>query len=126
VIRWRPLSKPQQVYANNVILGAATAIRARSHDVDAGNFAEPQSSLKLRSGSDDLVALGASSLQKPAVAGSHARSVTYDFFGLLRFPDLPQTIGAFRAEPSAKTKTASLVEVEFQDGTRRRLYETLP
>ena len=48
--------------------------------------------------------------------------VRHDFHGLLRFPDLPQPPGACRADPPAPDPNRPRIEVEFSDGTMRRLH----
>jgi hypothetical protein len=53
-------------------------------------------------------------------------SVGHDFYGLLRFPDDGRTVGAFRREPVPRLGTDTLVELELQDGQRRRLYDIMP
>lgn len=48
--------------------------------------------------------------------------VRHDFYGLLRFPDLPQVVGAFRNDPTATDPSGVRIEIEFTDGTMQRRY----
>jgi hypothetical protein len=52
--------------------------------------------------------------------------VTHDFYGLLRFPEDGRAVGAFRHESVPKPGVHTMIEVEFQDGRRQRLYDVLP
>jgi hypothetical protein len=54
------------------------------------------------------------------------RLVTHDFYGLLCFPDGGRTVGAYRLDSAPRPNSGTLVEVEFQDGELRRLYEIVP
>ena len=48
--------------------------------------------------------------------------VRRDFYGLLRHPDLLRTPGACRTDPPVPNGVTTCVEVEFTDGTMKRLY----
>lgn len=51
-----------------------------------------------------------------------ARHVRHDFYGLLRHPDLPAIAGACRVDPPVPPDVKACVEIEFTDGTMKRLY----
>jgi hypothetical protein len=131
-IRWGPLLNPQQVYINNLVVGSQVAIRARKQDVVAANFTDKGTGAEslevkfLDPDREDYRLLPESPLRHLGAANQYTALVTHDFYGLLRFPDVGRTVGAFRMDAMPKPNTGTLVEVEFQDGKLRRLYDILP
>jgi len=126
------LLEPQQVYVNNLVVGSQIALAPREQDIAEANFTDKGTGAETigvtfrNPGREDYRLAPQSPLQKRGVDNRFTRLVTHDFYGLLRFPDAGRTVGACRLDAVPKPTSASLVEVEFQDGELRRLYEIVP
>jgi hypothetical protein len=131
-IRWGPLLNTQQVYVNNLVVGSQTALRPGEQDMAEANFTERGTGaesveVKFRHPDrEDYRLEPQSPLYKRGVDNQVTRLVTHDFYGLLCFPDGGRTVGAYRLDSAPRPNSGTLVEVEFQDGELRRLYEIVP
>jgi parallel beta helix pectate lyase-like protein/uncharacterized protein DUF1565 len=130
--RWGPLLDAQQVYVNNLVVGSQTALRPRKRDITEANFtdegvgAESAEVVFRNPGLEDYRLPPQNPLRKRGVDNQVTQLVAYDFYGLPRFPDDGRTVGAFRRELVSKPNSGALIEVEFQHGELRRLYEIVP
>jgi hypothetical protein len=126
--RWGAVPK-QQAILNNLIVGVdeGDVIRRwgwNPKTPEAGNYHDTRKTpwaIFRSPGALDYRLLP----KHPALAGDGNQLVDlvhHDFYGLLRFPDLPRVAGAFRVDPPVSEGTTSLVEVECTDGTTKRLY----
>jgi hypothetical protein len=129
--RWCPMEDRRYSYVNNLIVGVNNAIGAHSADTVLGNrtdrgrnaepLATPPTFANPERGDYRLIDADASDLR--AEAYPNGSLVRYDFFGLLRFPDEPGIVGAFRRDPAAGGSGGEIgteIEVEYADGTMTR------
>lgn len=65
-------------------------------------------------------------LLRSGAVTSYTAHAPHDFNGLLRFPDLPRSVGAHRAEQRPLSDNRSQIEIEYIDGTMQRLYQLAP
>lgn len=130
--RWVPLRNRRQVLVNNLVVGCRVAVKAKPADLVAANYTERgKGATPLNAESPFLGPAQGDYRLKPGAAVGHlgvrneyTELVTHDFYGLPRFPDEPEAVGAFRATRTLDAAGVSRVEVEYEDGTMTRLYRT--
>jgi hypothetical protein len=129
--RWCPRPHFQYDYINNLLLGVRNAIHSYKEDTvlgnltDRGSNATPLATLpafRNPERGDYRVAPDAAAVLR-GQPHPQVGLVKYDFFGLLRFPDEPPTVGAFRIDATPAGSPPSLIEVEYTDGQSVRRYE---
>jgi hypothetical protein len=131
-IRWGPLQPAEQAYINNLIVGSQTAMRPRQSDSVAANFTDQGTGatgmpVTFRDPAhEDYRLVPSSPLQTAGADTPFGAHVGHDFHGLLRFPEDGYAVGAFRREPTPPPGTHTWLEIELQDGQRRRFYNALP
>jgi hypothetical protein len=130
--RWGPLSDARQAYVNNLVVGSQTAISPRKQDITEANFTDKGTGADnvevpwRNPASQDYRLSPDSPLNRRGVDNQFTTPVSHDFYGLPRFPDDRRAVGAFRHEPVPKPGVHTMIEVEFQDGRRQRMYDALP
>ena len=133
--RWKAVPK-QQAILNNLIVGvdeddvirrwgwnADTPEEGNHHDTREAPW-NAKGTLHTFRGAErqDYRLTASAALRLPGTRHALARHVRHDFYGLLRHPDLPSAAGACRVDPPVPPGTEVCVEVEFTDGTMKRLY----
>ncbi|MBM4083094.1 MAG: right-handed parallel beta-helix repeat-containing protein, partial [Planctomycetes bacterium] len=123
--RWCPLDNRRQAYLNNLVVGCHSAVRAKPEDLVAANVTDQgtgavhldQPPAFVNPEREDYRLKPGSPLNNLGVENEQTKLARHDFHGLLRFPDAGRTVGAFRFEPTPKPDAATLIEVEFRDGS---------
>ena len=120
---WGALSNRKQTILNNAVFGCVRAVRQKNADEVAGNVTDQGSGAPPLDGDPTFVDPEAmdyrlkpdSPLVGQAVSTDLTRLVRHDQLGLLRSPDDPPTIGAFRA-PLEQAAGTTVVELDLADG----------
>lgn len=131
--RWGAVPK-RQALVGNVVIGCDAPLRRwgwNPESLEVDNVSDTRKGKWPLDGTGGLRAPGrldyrpvAGRLDPVSDAGREVTQfVRHDFYGLLRFPDLPQVPGACREDPVPVADPAALIEVELHDGTMRRLHD---
>ncbi len=115
--RWST-RRPDAAYVNNLVVGSQRTLLTQASDLVAANFTDRGKGAHIPRNHADYRLPAVDRLNTLGTVNRITHFVTHDFYGLLRFCDQGQGVGAFRSPPPPNQ---TWLEVELQDGTPLRL-----
>ena len=133
-IRFGPQKPPKLAYLNNIIVGFDRAIHIKTGDVGQANYSESGAGGTVLGrlpefknfAFEDYRLQPASALNRAGVRNSITDSVRHDFHGLMRLRAFPNSVGAFRNEPSSTAPNEPVMEIEYEDGVQKLINSGAP
>lgn len=127
--RWIPLTQRRQVILNNLVVGCRRAVASKQEDWVDNNYTDKGQGASesdapncfLCAACADYRLIPGHRFNTNGVETIETRDVRHDFYGLLRFPGERGSVGAFRGTSEFMPQSGTCIEVEYQDGTMRRL-----